>query len=436
MINTQEAHLIGAILLDGTVMDEVAGTLEPAHFTDAATRRIYTIALSLWKGGTAVDPVVVAGQLDDSDQDIMEELVAGSIGSANAKAYADAIQESYRKRQVGAACRQTVEELASPEADVQAATERLLERLHSLNGRGGGVTIGCCDGIAETWREVEQRAKDGGGVPGIPTPFSALDQLIGGWEDGLMYVLGARASIGKSALASQCVSKAANIGLKPMLVGLEGTDKQFYRRLLGRESGVPPMAQRKGDLTPAQWDSYTKASREVAQWADNVTVLFRPGITPTAILAEAMRVQRIHGLDLLVVDYLQLMRTGNQRASIYETVTECSHALTEIAMRLSVPVLALSQLNRDMEKVGGGRATATAAEMAIGDSPEMREPTLVDLRNSGDVEQDAACVLLLHRPHRNSDEAKLICAKQRDGEAGVALRLSFDGPRMTFKEAY
>ena len=434
MINTQEAHLIGAILLDGTVMDEVAGTLEPAHFTDAACRRIYTIAFNLWKGGTAVDPVVVAGQLDDSDQDIMEELVAGSIGSSNAKAYAVAIQDSYKRRQTGAACRQTVEELASPEADTQAATERLLEKLHSLNGRGGGVTIGCRDGIAATWQEVDQRAKDGGGVPGIPTPFGSLDQLIGGWENGLMYVLGARASIGKSALATQCVSKAAKVGLRPMLVGLEGTEQQFYRRLLGRESGVPPMAQRKGDLTPAQWSDYTKASQEVAKWADNVTVLFRPGITPTALLSEAMRVQRVHGLDLLVVDYLQLMRTGNQRASIYEVVTECSHALTEIAMRLGVPVLALSQLNRDMEKGSAGRSSDAGA--AIGDNPEMREPTLVDLRNSGDVEQDAACVLLLHRPHRSSSDAKLICAKQRDGEAGVALRLFFDGPRMTFKEAY
>jgi replicative DNA helicase len=158
------------------------------------------------------------------------------------------------------------------------------------------------------------------------------------------------------------------------------------------------------------------------------SLLFAPGLTPTRLRAETMRAKRIAGVDILFLDYIQLMRVHG--LGRYDEVTAVSHELNELAMSLRIPVIALSQLRREVEQQG-----RVSGKELVEDDVEMREPRLSDLRNSGDIEQDAYGVFLLHRPTLKSTSGKLIGAKLRDGASGWRIALSFDMDRMLFKEA-
>lgn len=430
--STAEAHLIGAVLLDGSVMDDIASDLSTRHFADADMRVIYAAALKLWRGGSTVEPVAVLCGLDDRHHQLVEDILASTATAANARHYAEQVRTEATRRDLKRVARRIDEGADDKSCDPKDIVEEAATSLHSLTVAGDEVVYGGGGGLAKVYKDTEERWASGTTEVGIPTPFKQLDHYIGGWEPGLMYVLGARPSVGKSALALQFAMRAAKLGKHVMWAGCEGTSTQLYRRTLAGASGVSVQQIKRGDLTADEWVRLAKAGAKVKPMLDNMALLFRPGLTPDMLRAHSRKCQRTFGLDMLVIDYLQLMKPGVRTNSTYESVTHVSHEVNNLAMDLDIPVIALSQLSRGME--GQAAKGKASGPLATESEVEMRQPTLSSLRNSGDIEQDAATVMFIHRVTRGSTAAEILIAKQRDGECEVGFDLTFDKTRILFEE--
>jgi replicative DNA helicase len=257
----------------------------------------------------------------------------------------------------------------------------------------------------------------GGRLAGLPTGFVGFDDMTGGLEPGQLVIVAARPSVGKTVLGCNIAAHVAAGGSPVLFFTLEMTRREIAARILAARSGVPVSEMRAGTRERDDWDQMNTAVASSASW--KLFIDDSPAVSVAYVRAKARRIQRTHGLGLLVIDYLGLMRgTGDNRA---QEVGSISRGLKALAKELKVPVVALAQLNRASE----GRLD--------------RRPTLADLRDSGEIEQDADIVAMLHREsmHREAPEweglAQLLIRKNRNGPTGECL-LALDGPRMRFTD--
>ena len=429
--DTAEAYVIGAILLDPAVMDDVAAVVKPDMFLHPSLQRIYRAMLSLWEAGTVVEPVAVQTRLEADDISVMEEVLAAQPHTSAADHYAKQLVTEHHRRESTRIFRRAMDGIGDRTKDPMEVVEETATALHSLSVPGKEVAYGCGGGLAKMFNDLEDRHGQGGGIVGIPTPFPKLDKTMCGWEDSIMYVLAARPSVGKSAMALQAALSAAEEGRRVLWVGLEGTEEQWFRRCLASASGISVPRLKRAEIGTGEWPGLTRCMAELQPKLDNICTLFEPGVTPMRLRAEAMKAKRRFGLDFIVFDHLHLAKSDGGESREYERVSSLSSALNDIAMEMKVPLLALAQLNRE---AGRPVSRGSASKVLTEDELEMREPRLIELRGSGTIEQDAAVVLLLHRPTLKSRVGRLIMAKQRDGEPEVAIDLEFDPDRVTFKE--
>jgi replicative DNA helicase len=245
--------------------------------------------------------------------------------------------------------------------------------------------------------------------------FGGFDEMTGGLEPGQLVIVAARPSVGKTVLGCNIAAHVAAGGSSVLFFTLEMTRREIAARILAARSGVSVQEMRAGTRDRDDWDQMNTAVASSASW--KLFIDDSPAVSVAYVRAKARRIQRTHGLGLLVIDYLGLMRgTGDNRA---QEVGSISRGLKALAKELKVPVVALAQLNRASE----GRLD--------------RRPTLADLRDSGEIEQDADIVAMLHREsmHREAPEweglAQLLIRKSRNGPTGECL-LALDGPRMRF----
>ncbi|MCX7708006.1 MAG: DnaB-like helicase C-terminal domain-containing protein, partial [Anaerolineae bacterium] len=258
--------------------------------------------------------------------------------------------------------------------------------------------------VAEVVAEVEaqlEAIKAGLAPPLLSTGFSDLDRLIGGWRGGSLNIVGARTSQGKSALLLGFAVHAARQGRAVLLFSLEMTGVEIVSRLALAEAGINLFALNTGKTLQEQWPAVTNALREVASapiWLDDTA-----GIALPELRAKALRLATQVPLGLIVVDYIQLMQLGQRAERRYQELGGISRGLKALAKELNVPVLAAAQLSRGVEQRSD------------------HKPTLADLRESGDLEQDADVVLLIDRKNNGTDFqlADLIVAKNRHGPNGV-----------------
>ena len=410
-----ERAVLGAILLHEEVLDQVVDVLQADDFFREAHKQIFGAMLRLSTQQQAVEAITIAQELtrvgaleDVGGKAYIMALVDGMPQSTNISHYARIVKEQSRLRAgicIGQQLvRQAYEaEQASGEI-VTAAAERLLD-LGNTALQGRPVPIRELVGEGMTTLE-EMHARGVGAVTGLATGFLSLDELTAGLQPGDLILLAARTSVGKTALAMN-IARNAGASVTVLVCSLEMTRVQLMLRLLSSESRVDSHRMRSGRyITEAHWQQIAEAVSRLAEL--RIFIDDTPSLTISALRARARRVRADHGLGLVVVDYLQLMRGTGKFDNRTQEIGIISRGLKGLAKELNVPILALCQLNRLSEAQGSRR----------------RRPQLSDLRESGDLEQDADVVVFIYRDEpKAGDEAdgivELIIGKQRNGPTGT-----------------
>lgn len=414
--NSPEAEraVIGAAILDEEALLEVADKVRPEDFYVQQHAILWREIISLHSQQAPIDLITLTDRLREVGE--LERVggasyVSGLLDSlpdvSNAAHYAKIVRDKAVKRRlmksaqkVLAACSMDKGEAEEAVQAAQAEISAIADEAH----RGGLTRIGAL-ADAEA-RELERAQAEGTRASGIETGFYALNNLTGGLQPKDLIILAGRPSMGKTALAVNICAHAALHGMKRVAIfSLEMSAEQLTRRILSAETGIQQARISGALLSKQEWSRLmltVGALGDAPLWIDDT-----PGITVLEMLAKAKRLKREGGLDLVMVDYMQLMSGGRRFSSRNEEVSAISRALKAAAKELEVPVLALSQLSRQPERRGGDY-----------------RPRLSDLRESGAIEQDADLVLFLFRPvvydpaGEDPKAAKLIIAKQRNGPTG------------------
>jgi len=286
---------------------------------------------------------------------------------------------------------------------------------------GASVTedyVGLSTSIEAAINEIESAQKRGGDMVGVPTGFIELDELTHGFHPGQLIIVAARPAVGKSTIALDFARHASVKADKPTIFfSLEMGRAEIAMRLLSAETSIPLQSMRKGTIGDNEWARLAQVRGQI-----NDSPLFiddSPNLTLVEIRAKCRRLAQRVGLKMVVIDYIQLMTSGKKVESRQQEVSEFSRALKLLAKELQVPVIALSQLNRQAEQT------------------KDKKPEISHLRESGSLEQDADVVILLHREgigerdHPRAGEADIILAKQRSGPTGT-VTVAFQGQYSRF----
>ncbi|WP_292960416.1 replicative DNA helicase [Novosphingobium sp. UBA1939] len=422
-----EQALIGAILTNGgRVIDRIEGAVSASDFYRDDHRRIFSAAKALHDAGKAVDVVTVIDALTARGEAekagglaYLGELGNGSFSASSARRYAEIVRERATRRGLLQIAADLQDACTTPSgrAPAEIAAEAEAGMLALLD-HSDTDPVRLQDALCDVLADVEDRRERGGELAGLATGFQRFDELTGGLEPGNLVIVAARPSVGKTVAGCNIAAHVAASGVPVLFFTMEMSRREIAQRILAARSGVTVQAMRAGTGERDHWDAMTAAAAATAAW--KLFVDDTPAVTVAYVRAKARRIQRAHGLGLIVVDYLQLMcGTGDTRA---QEVGSLSRGLKALAKELKVPVIALAQVNR-------------ASEGRTGD----KRPVLADLRDSGEIEQDADVVVMLHRESltRTAPEweglAQLLIRKNRNGPTGECL-LALDGPLMRFTD--
>ncbi len=420
-----EKSVLGAILIDEEAMFKVADTLPSESFYEHKHQLIYQAMLELYAHQQAIDVLTLTNQLKNNknlkqigETKYLAELVETVPTSAHIEEYAKVIKEmGQRRRLITLASK--IDELAYKEEKelpmVLDEVERNLMGISQSNAKNDFVHISTL--LEESYKRAEELNKDPGKLSGVPSGFSTLDNLLGGFHKSDLVILAARPSVGKTAFALDLARHAAvQEGKSVGLFSLEMSDTQLMDRILSMQVGVGLWDLRMGHISD---EVFNRLSDAMGVLADaKLFIDDTPGINILEMRAKARKLKMEKSLDLLIIDYLQLI-TGNNKEGRTQEVSEISRFLKLLARELDVPVIALSQLNRAVESRTDGT------------------PQLSDLRESGSIEQDADVVIFLSKvggeDMENSQNRKLTIAKHRNGPTGE-MELFFVKEQARFRE--
>ncbi len=416
-----EQSVLGAMLLSKDAIADVVEVLRGTDFYRPAHELIYDVVLDLYGRGEPADAITVAAELTRAGDlaraggaPYVHTLVAGVPVAANAGYYAGIVREKAILRRLVDAGTKIVQIGYAAEGQVDDVVDQAQAEVYAVTDRRTSEDYAPLADIMEmTVDELEAIEGRDGGMAGVPTGFTGLDDLTNGLHGGQMIVVAARPAIGKSTLALDfCRSASVKHGLCSVIFSLEMTRTEITMRLLAAEARVAMHQMRNGTMRDGDWSKLVRKMGEVSE-----APLFiddSPNLTMMEIRAKARRLKQRHDLRLIVIDYLQLMTSGKRVESRQLEVSEFSRQIKLLAKELDVPVVAVSQLNRGSEQRTSKR------------------PLLSDLRESGAIEQDADMVILLHREDvyekesTRPGEADLIVAKHRNGPT-KDLVLAFQG---------
>jgi replicative DNA helicase len=427
-----EQAVLGGLMLDTQAWDQVGDSVATEDFYRPDHRLIFDSISDLVAESRPVFVVTVSarlasrGKLDDvGGLAYLSTLVRDTPTAANARAYAQIVREKSLLRSLvsaGHAISSSVfnDEGASARDLVNEAERRVFE----IAERGARRTDGAqwvrrmLPGLIE---KIDEWHSNPDAMRGLATGFVDFDRRTGGLRGGDLVIVAGRPSMGKTTLA---INMAENVALAPDVKGsvlvfsMEMPSEQLMTRMLASWGGVPLHDIRSGRVTDHDWARISSATSQLQE--ARIFIDESPGLTPTELRARARRVKREHGLDLVVVDYLQLMQVTGTKENRATEISEISRGLKALAKELDVPVIALSQLNRSVEQ------------------RENKRPVMSDLRESGAIEQDADMILFIYREEvydKNSPrkgEADIDLAKHRNGETGHFI-LTFQGQFTRFQ---
>lgn len=404
-----EQSLIGGLLIDNTAWDRIAGLIRMGDFYSGEHRRIFRHIAALLDRGQAADVVTVhaaiqaAGEADQAGGlAYLVELANNTASTANIKRYAEIVRERAALRALYEAAETIQAEcIASGIADPEKIAQRADLAFAVALDREDGEPWSAADAFGEAMGYIDARGETGG----LATGFHDFDGMTGGLEPGQLVVIAARPSVGKTALALNIADHVATEGGSALFFSLEMSRREVAMRLLSARAGVSVHAMRSGTRDQGDWKRMTEETARAAKL--RLFIDDKPAIGLGYARARARRMKRQRGLDLLVIDYLQLMKgQGDNRT---QEIGSLSRGLKALAKELQVPVIALAQLNRGTE------------------TRQDKRPLMSDLRDSGEIEQDADIVAMLHRESLYnaapewSGVAELLVRKNRNGPTGDAF---------------
>jgi len=407
-----EQQLLGAILTNNEVYDRIAQIIKPAHFYEPVHGRIYEEAARRITANMLASPVTLKAYLGD-DAGLKElggaaylaRLAGAAISAFAAQDYARMIYEMHLRRelmQLGA----DISSNAGRMAETSAPSEQIVEAEQALyklaeTGQTSSGFQSFLNAVTDAVRVANAAYQREGGLAGLSTGLSDLDGKLGGLHRSDLLILAGRPSMGKTALATNIafnIAKAYKRGTLPDssegainggVVGffsLEMSAEQLAARILSEASEVPSEQIRRGDMTEAEFRRFVEAAKALE--ACPLYIDDTPALPISQLAARARRLKRMYGLDVLVVDYLQLVRPATAKDSRVNEVSEITQGLKAIAKELDIPVVALSQLSRQVE------------------NREDKRPQLSDLRESGSIEQDADVVMFVFREEYYAEREK------------------------------
>jgi replicative DNA helicase len=420
MTSNAEVEILASMLFNKVDVDDSLAALEAEDFHDSKHQAIFTAMGELAARGDAVDIVTVGAQLQSTGS---IESAGGmsyigglqSCSGANLPEYLSIVKAASNRRQLAVIASQIAKSVSMdkpPDEIAQDAESKILDLSRDERREPRSAQ----EILPETYRGIQAADQAGQAITGVPTGFTVLDDMLGGLQKSDLIILAARPSMGKTALAMNIAMNAATEGKKVAVLSMEMSKQQIMVRLLASEARVSAKRLRGGGLATEDWPLLEEAARII--YGVNLWIDDSPALSSTEVRGKLRRLDAKHGLDLIVLDYIQLMHGKGENRQ--QEISRISSDLKTLAKDLDLPVLALSQLNR-------------ASEMRAD-----KRPILSDLRESGSIEQDADVAILLHRPAYYSSDAperlsEAIVAKQRNGPTGLAL-LSFDRRYTRFDE--
>ena len=423
-----EQSLLGCIILSQNAQIDIFGQLKPTDFYSESHKTLFEEMYELYSTNTPIDFVTLLDKLErknilDSVGGInYVSLICDSMPSAaNYKEYLEIVKRDSILRQLINASQTVIDDCYSSGDHVKTLEEAEKLIFDIAQGQDRSTLVHFGEALNNSIDRFDSIARDKGAFRGIPTGFHALDQYTNGFQNSDLILLAARPSVGKTAFAMNLVTNIALSAKKKCAVfSLEMSKEQLAQRALCSTARVSMEKALKGDLETHEWQAIWAAHKELAEsgiYVDDSSLN-----TPIDILSKCRRLKREKGLDFIMIDYLQLMQSGDSRSSDsrQNEVASMSRYLKVLARELNIPVLVLSQLSRAVEKRNDHR------------------PILSDLRESGAIEQDADIVMFLHRDKeenaKNPDQAfaELIIAKHRNGPLGT-IKLLWVGANATYR---
>ncbi len=414
-----ERAVLGAVLLEGReTLPRVIEVLRPSDFYTEAHRSMYDAMLRLFDRGEPVDVLTLQEELRRTDQlefvggpAALALLVEQASIAAHLGSYAQIVRDMAVLRELIQTSTQIITQAFDAKEDVQTLVDDAERRIFSLAERrlqGSALPVGRI--LKNTFEYIERLYERKEHVTGVATGFEKLDLETSGFQPADFIIIAGRPSMGKTAFV---LNIAQHVGVhlrgKVLVLSLEMSAQQIVQRMLCSEAKVDSQAVRTGYLSSSDWHRLTAAAGRLSE--AQIFIDDSPGLPVLEARAKARRMKAEHGLDLMVIDYLQLMRGRASMESRQQEISEISRSLKALAKELTVPVVALSQLSRAVE------------------SRSQRDfrPQLSDLRESGALEQDADVILFLYRqsqykedlPPEEANVAEVIIGKQRNGPVGT-----------------
>jgi replicative DNA helicase len=427
-----EESVLGSILIDKNAITKVADILVPADFYTPAHEKIFEAILELYEKRQPIDIMSLTNRLKEKEalKDIggsayLAELTNQVTTSSHVDHYVKIVKEKKVLRDLIKASAEITEDAFKPNQDqeFEDLLDEIEQKILSISQKSLPQNfVHIKEELSHAYERIEKLHEHRGMLRGVPTGFPGLDNLLSGLQKSDLIILGARPSLGKTSLALDIARNAALKGNIPVGVfSLEMSREQVIDRFISADSNVPLWKLRTGRITD---DTEFQMIQHSLERLSHASIFIDDTPSPNIMQMRAMarRLQIEHGLGLLIIDYLQLIAPRNSVSNMVQQITEISRGLKGLARELNVPLLALSQLSRSVDK------------------RDNKVPQLSDLRESGSIEQDADVVLFIYRKDRDQPDvppeeqniAQINIAKHRNGPLG-SVKLKFDSERASFK---
>ena len=414
-----EQAVLGGLMFDMEAFDDIAGLVEVNDFYRPAHRKIFEAIQTLHRKGQNSDIVVLSNYIQQNgDLEViggpkyLAELLENTSSIVHLEDYSKIVKDKALVRKMVTIAQQIVEDgLSENLGEIEDFLERSESNIFNVaqSGENKAQLFAPPDLVELSLKKIEASMALKGNIVGIPSGFIELDQLTSGFHPGELTIIAARPSMGKTALGLNLVSQAALREKKSVaFFSVEMPKEQLMIRILASESKTNSQKIRVGDIDDKSWSQLINTAAKVS--SSQLFINDTSNISPFDVRSVARKQKSKHGLDMIVIDYLQLMSLKQKVESREREVSEISKSLKSLAKELKIPIIALSQLNRGVE----GRSN--------------RRPLLSDLRESGSLEQDADVIMMIYREDyyerdNPSGSAEIIIGKQRNGPTGTVKLL-------------
>lgn len=424
-----ERALIGSVMLRPEIFADIIDSINRECFYFEKHKILWELMMELYNKNVPIDLLSLSSRVQEKGLteaiggvSYLSELVGGVPSSANADYYAEIVHKKFLMRNLVLAGEFITGVGYDEEQDLEEALDKAEKRVFDVTNFSGPtkfVPLG--DGLHEAWDRLDRLQKSDTELRGVSTGFKGLDDKLSGFQKSDLIILAARPSMGKTSLALDIARKSAiHHGASVGIFSLEMSSQQLTDRMLSAESQVDSWKMRTGK--GLHIDTDFKKIRDAMETLSKAKIYIddQPANNILKMRSVCRRLKKEKGLDLIIVDYLQLMAPVQSKGgdNVVQQVTEISRSLKQLAREMEVPVIALSQLSRAVEQRGG-------------------KPRLSDLRDSGSIEQDADIVMFIHREDKYNNEsdqkniAEIMIEKHRNGPTGF-VKLFFDEAKTSF----